>query len=373
MSFSRRRLLWGVTLLTGLIVVALMLRLALEWRQALADIDAMIVTPVTLPASTTNATLTEADTSSDTAAVLDPAADGALTGEAAAATVPTATPEPPLPDSPLNILLMGTDARPGYESTRTDALILIHLDRKNDRVSMLSLPRDLWVTYPGHGKGRINAAYAVGEEEFGPGGGAALAKATVGELLDLEIDHFALVNFEGFRELIDLLGGITINVPEALFDPAYPTEDFQTIEVRFRAGRQRMNGERALMYARTRHADSDFGRNQRQQQVLMAIFDTVRERGLLQQLTSLDDYTGTLRDYIRTDIPRSTMVDLAHWGRDLNANDVRRYAINASVIYDLEEPATFAADPKALQRIVAQFTGTVTTSAGGLQTEFSDE
>jgi polyisoprenyl-teichoic acid--peptidoglycan teichoic acid transferase len=381
MSFSRRRLIRGVTLIIGLITLALMLHLALEWRQALADIDAMIVTPVTLPVSDTRAaqdgTTSAQEAGDNSAADMSAAADTALSPIGAAAALratitPVVTPEPPLSDSPLNILLLGTDARPGDELTRTDAMVLIHLDRKNDRVSMLSLPRDLWVTYPGEDRGRINAAYAVGEEEYGPGGGAALAKATVEELLDLEVDYFAMVNFEGFRSLIDDLGGITIDVPEAIYDPAYPTDDYGTMKVRFRAGTQRMSGRRALIYARTRHADSDFGRNQRQQLVLMAIFETVRDRGLLQQLTNLNDYTGALRDYVRTDMPRSTMLDLARWGRDLDMNDVRRYAIDADIVYNLEDPATFAARPQALRRVVGQFTGSITTSAGGLSTRNSD-
>lgn len=373
MPVSKRRLMSGVSLCIGLIAAALMLRLALEWRQALDDIDAMIVTPVTLPVPTVDSTSSQAALSTMFHSGNDSNTQnqaGAVLSVAVAQLQPTIapepTPEPPLPDSPLNILLLGTDARPGDNAaTRTDALILIHLDRQHNHVSMLSIPRDLWVTYPGQGEGRINAAYATGEHTYGPGGGAALTKATVGRLLGLKVDYFALVNFQGFSSLIDLVGGITIDVPAALYDPDYPTEDYNTIEVRFRKGRQRMDGERALIYARTRHADSDFGRNQRQQLVLMAIFDRVRERGLLQQLTSLDDYTGALRDYVRTDMPRSTMLDLARWGRSLDQNDVRRYAIDSSMIVELDEPATFVAEPKALKRIVGKLTGTRTSSAGG--------
>ncbi len=386
MSVSRRRLIQGVTLITSLTTLSLLLHLGLEWRQALADINTMIVTPVTLSVSDTYTSSAEAAPSrdqeagsnADTALDTSTTAESALSPMGAAAALhttstPITTPEPPLPDSPLNILLLGTDARPGDELTRTDAMVLIHLDRKNDRVSMLSLPRDLWVTYPGGNRGRINAAYAVGEEEYGPGGGAALAKATVEELLDLKVNYFAMVNFEGFRGLIDYLGGITVDVPEAIYDPAYPTQDYGTMKVRFRAGTQRMNGRRALIYARTRHADSDFGRNQRQQLVLMAIFESVRDQGLLQQLTNLNDYTGALRDYVRTDMPRSTMLDLARWGRNLDLNDVRRFAIDADIVYDLEDPATFAAKPRALRRVVGQFTGSMTTSAGGLRMQHSDQ
>jgi LCP family protein required for cell wall assembly len=230
---------------------------------------------------------------------------------------------------------------------------------------MLSIPRDLWVSYASGGEGRINSAYAAGEKRYGPGGGAAVAKSTVGRLLDLRVDHFVLINFQGFETLIDRLGGITVDVPEAIHDPAYPTADYGTIDVRFRAGPQLLNGERALIYSRTRHADSDFGRNQRQQLVLMAIFDRIRERGLLQQLTSLDDYTGALRGYVQTDLSRGRMLEVANFARDISTDDVLRYAIDSTTIVDLRDPATFAAEPKALRRIVGQFTGTAISSAGG--------
>jgi LCP family protein required for cell wall assembly len=366
MSSTRRRLALGAALMISLIVAAAMLRLALEWRQALADIDSMIVTPaaIDLPAhepapSADDSTPAGEQPGSSGQAAIEPAQPGA----APAADEPAA---PALSQPTLNILLLGTDARPSdTEPTRTDALVLVRIARDSGRVSMLSIPRDLWVSYASGGEGRINGAYAAGEKRYGPGGGAAVAKSTVGRLLDLRVDHFVLINFQGFETLIDRLGGITVDVPEALHDPAYPTEDYGTIDVRFRSGPQLMSGERALIYSRTRHADSDFGRNQRQQLVLMAIFDRVRERGLLQQLTSLDDYTGALRGYVQTDLSRGRMLEVANFARDVSADDVLRYAIDSSIIVDLRDPATFAAEPKALRKIVGQFTGTAMSSAGG--------
>lgn len=364
MLLSKRRLLWGVTLSIGLIVVAMMLHLALEWRQALNNIEAMIVTPMTLPAATISAidleTTPSPFSSLSATTTLPDSATESTAGHAIASASPSPSPTPqrPLPDSPLNVLLLGTDVQPDEGSvSRTDAVILIHLDRKRDRVSMLSIPRDLWVTYPGNGQGRVNAAYAIGEKKYGRGGGIALARATIEELLDLKIDHCAVVNFEGFRELIDLMGGITIDVPTFIRDTDYPTENYGTMTVMFRAGRQHMDGDRALIYARTRHTDSDFGRNQRQQQVLMAMFHRVQQRGLLRQLTSFDDYTGALREHVRTDMSRRTMLELAQWGRNLKQTDIHRYAIDSKVIYELKEPATFAVRPRELQRIVSQFTG----------------
>jgi LCP family protein required for cell wall assembly len=266
----------------------------------------------------------------------------------------------------VNILLLGTDARPSdTEPTRTDALVLVRIDRDSGRVSMLSIPRDLWVPYASGGEGRINGAYAAGEKRYGAGGGAAVAKSTVGRLVGLPVDHFVLINFQGFETLINRLGGITVDVPTAIHDPAYPTDDYDTIDVRFREGVQQMDGERALIYARTRHADSDFGRNQRQQLVLMAIFNRIRERGLMEQLTSLDDYTGALRGYVQTDMSRGRMLEIASFARDINSDEILRYAIDSTTIVDLRDPATFAADPKALSKVVGQFTGSSVSTAGG--------
>lgn len=188
MPIHYRRLLKGALLTLCLIVAATMLRLALEWRQALANIDAMIVTPVVISIPTEAALIVESQP-----------ADQAATS----VSVPVATPvaelleptpvdesAPNLSRAMLTILLLGTDSRPDdTEVTRTDALMLVRIDRDRQQVSILSIPRDLWVSYAGGGEGRINAAYALGERRFGPGGGAAIAKSTVEQLLDIKVDH----------------------------------------------------------------------------------------------------------------------------------------------------------------------------------------
>lgn len=359
MPFLFKRLMLGALLVFSLTVAATMLRLALEWRQALADIDSMIVTPAAIDLPTEPSTHAM---SQPTGSV---ASDQAPTAQPAVAVPFEVEATPTLSQASLNILLLGTDARPGDDTARTDAMVLVRIERDSGRVSMLSIPRDLWVTYPTGGEGRVNAAYSVGELRFGPGGGAALAKSTVSRLLDVKVDNFVLINFQGFQTLIDQLGGITVDVPEAIYDPAYPTADYKTIEVRFHAGIQTLSGEQALIYARTRHADSDFGRNQRQQLVLMAIFNRVRERGLLQQLTSFDDYTGAMRGYVQTDLARSRMIEVAGFARSIQADDVLRYAIDSDTIVALRAPATFAVEPTALKRIVRQFSGAAVSTAGG--------
>jgi LCP family protein required for cell wall assembly len=364
MPIHHRRLLKGALLTICLIVAATMLRLAFEWRQALANIDAMIVTPVAISIPTEASLVGEPQPADQVATsvsipVATPVAE-------LLAPTPVDEPTPNLSQAMLTILLLGTDRRPNdTEVTRTDALMLVRIDRDRQQVSILSIPRDLWVNYAGGGEGRINAAYALGERRFGPGGGAAIAKSTVEQLLDINVDHFVLLNFQGFQEIIEQIGGIKIDIPEAIYDPSYPTEDYGTMEVRFEAGPQLLDAERALIYARTRHADNDFGRNQRQQLVLMAIFNRIRERGLLHQLTNLDDYTGAMRNYMQTDLSRRRMLELADFARGISNDDILRYAINSRAIVDLSPPATFAADPQALIGIMRQFTGEAVSSAGG--------
>jgi anionic cell wall polymer biosynthesis LytR-Cps2A-Psr (LCP) family protein len=126
--------------------------------------------------------------------------------------------------------------------------------------------------------------------------------------------------------------------------------------VKFSSGPQIMDGRTALMYARTRHADNDFGRNQRQQQVLMAIFDAIRAKGFLSQLTSIDDYTAALRDAIRTDLSHSQLLWLAQVGSQLDAGAIQRYAINSRMIIVLDEYENFAADPAAVHQIIDEMT-----------------
>ncbi|GAB4215180.1 MAG: LCP family protein [Roseiflexaceae bacterium] len=340
-----RRLVVGVSLVVVAVLAFVAAQIGLSWKQALDDVDAMIVPTVSLPELPTEVPEVKVDHSQPE---------------------PTPAPTPiPAPDDPVNILLMGTDARSGEDVSRTDAMIVVHIDPRTDRVSMLSLPRDLWVSIPGYGKSRINSAYPIGETQFGKYYGPALAKQTVSKLLGIPIHHFVLVNFDGFKTLIDRLGGITVDVPKEIDDPRYPTEDYRTINVHFDTGPQQMDGERALIYARTRHADSDFGRNQRQQQVLMAIFDRVRERGLLSQITSLDDYTDALRDSIRTDMTKNDMLALTSVGPRLSAERIARFSIEPEMIVALREPATFAADPKALKKLVQEMIGAPVASAGG--------
>jgi len=167
-----------------------------------------------------------------------------------------------------SILVLGSDARPDERQAglrgRTDTLMVLVADRAAPRVATVSVPRDLWVTIAGgHGEERINAALELG--------GPQAAKATVSNVLAQPIDRYALIGLQGVRDVVDAVGGVDITVAEPLHDDAYPTDDYGIIQVDIPAGRQHMDGETALEFARTRHQDSDFGRAGRQQQVLAAV------------------------------------------------------------------------------------------------------
>ncbi|MFW5691129.1 MAG: LCP family protein [Chloroflexota bacterium] len=175
------------------------------------------------------------------------------------------------PPPPLAIVVMGLDSR-GAEGmvARSDSIMLVGVQPRGLDLSLLSIPRDTFIRVPGYNDlQRINTINVLGEVQ-NPGGGPALVKASLSLSFGIPVTHYIRFNFEAFRAMIDAVGGVTIDVPTPIVDTAYPTDDFGTMTVRFEAGRQHMDGERALIYARTRHADDDYRRAERQQQVLTA-------------------------------------------------------------------------------------------------------
>jgi LCP family protein required for cell wall assembly len=150
-------------------------------------------------------------------------------------------------------------------------MILAGTGQHWDQAVLLSIPRDLWVPIPGVGDQRINSALVFGHDPNDPEAGPRLAKATVAQQFNLPVDRYLILDFQTFVRLVDALGGIQVDVPQPITDTQYPTPDYGVTTIHFDAGPQAMNGQEALIYVRTRHADSDFGRSQRQQQVLSAI------------------------------------------------------------------------------------------------------
>ena len=288
------------------------------------------------------------------ALVVTPAPTAARPAEAGPLlTLPTLEPASAGGAPPVTVLLLGVDRRPGEAATpRSDAILVVRIDPERRRVAVLSLPRDLWAPIPGHGRNRLNAAYLWGERDGPPGGGMALARAAVSGLLDVPIDYVAATDFRGFAALVDTVGGVTVNVERALVDERFPTLDRRTTTVRFSPGPQAMDGATALTYARVRHPDSDFERGRRQQAVLIALAQALRDRGYLANLLAAERLTGALVGYVQTDMPADLMVELAWALRDLDPAAVERYALGeADVAFGVDNDR-FAqtARPGALER-----------------------
>ena len=215
---------------------------------------------------------------------------------------------------PTTTLLMGTDhadRADRADANRSDSIMLVRTDPDRHRIAYLSVPRDLRVDIPGHGTAKINAAFALG--------GPALAMRTITGVTGIEINHVALVDFNSFSELIDELGGVTVNVPAPIvsnrFDCPFPTDSQcqRWQGWRFTKGEQTMNGRRALIYSRIREnrlnpSENDLTRGERQQSVVQAIGDKLTSPGTFLKLPFVGD---DLLTPLATDLTSGQFLQLA--------------------------------------------------------------
>ena len=229
----------------------------------------------------------------------------------------------------VNFLLIGSDKRPGG-SFRTDTMVIAVL-RPNDRqVSLISIPRDLWVFIPGWENQRINTAYQHGISVGYAGGGPGLLKDTILYNLGIRIDHTAMVEFDGFRQIVDTLGGV--DVPVAcpytdwrLIDPSYdPNNENNWALYTTGPGLIHMDGDLALWYARSRQKSSDFDRGRRQQEVLRALFSQALQAGTLKRLPEL---YNDLKDTVDTDLTLGDLLQLSLYAPKMTGADIRSYYI----------------------------------------------
>ncbi|MDH5508441.1 MAG: LCP family protein [Anaerolineae bacterium] len=255
---------------------------------------------------------------------------------------PGYTPSTPIPTpftplgSPndINILLIGSDRRTSA-SFRTDVLIIVNIQPDHDLVTMISIPRDLYVYIPGWQMQRINTAYQHGESSAFPGSGIDLLKGTILYNLGIKIDHTALVDFDGFREIVDTLGGI--DIPLAcpytdwhVIDPDKDLEDEDNWKLyTVGPGVTHMDGDLALWYARSRQRSNDFDRGRRQQEVLRAIYSQAVTLNIIKHIPEL--FTE-LRDAVTTDIGLNDLISLGKISSNLGSARIRSYYINTDVV-----------------------------------------
>jgi LCP family protein required for cell wall assembly len=214
------------------------------------------------------------------------------------------TPGGSILSSPSTILVLGSDRRPGETSSRSDSILLLRSDPGKGTMAELSIPRDLRVEVPGVGPGKINSAYAAG--------GAPLAIKTVRDLVGVPINHVVLVDFGGFRRLIDALGGVTINNPEKII-----SNSFDGTVWRFAKGTIHLDGRHALAYSRVREntlnpADNDLTRGLRQQRVLSAMASSLASPSSLFSLPSIG---RAIADPLSTDLSANDLLELG-WRKE---------------------------------------------------------
>jgi LCP family protein required for cell wall assembly len=233
----------------------------------------------------------------------------------------------------LNVLLLGIDERTSQEGPwRTDTMIVLTVDAATKTAGMLSIPRDLWVSIPGFEEDRINTAHFYGDLRGYPGGGPALAKKTTQTNLGIPIHYYVRFSFAGFERVIDTIGGVDIDVEKEINDPSFPDDNYGYDPLHISAGRHHMDGKLALRYARTRHGSSDFGRIERQQQVILAVRDQVMQLGLLPRLLPrLPQLVDSMGDAIQTDIPLSELWALGQLAREIDRDQIESRAIDETM------------------------------------------
>lgn len=251
----------------------------------------------------------------------------------------------------INILLLGIGG-PGHDGPYlSDTNIIVSIKPSTNEIALISVPRDLAAKIDGHGWRKINSADAFGEAEL-PGMGGDYARKIFEENFNLKIPYFIRIDFTAFEEIINDVGGITVNVPVAFTDSAYPGENFSFQTISFETGTQNMNGERALKYARSRHGNngegSDFARARRQQLILEALKQKMLSMGTYANPNRLQEIYSSLATHVSTNLNFAEMGFLASYAKDISGS--KRLVLDSSpggfLINTTGENGAFMLSPK---------------------------
>jgi LCP family protein required for cell wall assembly len=227
--------------------------------------------------------------------------------------IPKALEPAPPAGEPFYVLMMGSDARPRDKTPqRSDTIMVARVDPTKKTVAMISIPRDSRVTIPGHGTVKINAANVYG--------GPSLVIETVKQLTGLPISHFVILNFNGFRDVVDAVGGVWIDVPFDIYD--LRASAYGAAYATVKKGYQKLDGRHALTFVRTRHtmADSDYGRMRNQQAFIKAFTAQALSLSLVYNASSLVDAVAQNLD---TDLTPLQLIDLIRQFSGMKSSDLQ--------------------------------------------------
>lgn len=213
------------------------------------------------------------------------------------AVVATMAPDDGRPlDHTTNILVLGSDRRPDTPNWRTDVMMIVALDEAGGRAGVISIPRDIYIdVIPGHQANKINVIDYLGEKDTPGGGGPALMASIIEEKMGIHIDHWVRFDFAGFVKLVDALGGVEVDIDCAYYD-YFQIED---VVLNVKPGVQRLSGDEALVYVRSRTHGGDLDRARRQQRFIWAIRNQVLNESILTKLPAL---YNAVSDSVQTDM-----------------------------------------------------------------------
>lgn len=240
----------------------------------------------------------------------------------------------------INVLALGVDNRKGEKMARADTIMLCSIDTEKNLMSVLSIPRDTRVQIPGRGWEKINSATLYG--------GPELAMRTVSDLLDIKVNKYVLTNFEGFKDIVDSLGGVTIDVKQRMYH--YDPEDRGIYTIDLRPGVQRMNGEKALQYVRYRgYALGDIDRTEQQRSFITALVKEAMQPSTVVKLPSL---AISINKAVDTNLSLSEMTRLAKTASKMTNANIISQTLPGEFL-NLDDGSYWEVDPQRAKLVIA--------------------
>ena len=241
--------------------------------------------------------------------------------------LPTAEYTPPKDANRINLLLLGIrgvgDADGGM---LTDSMMIVSLQKTTGKIALISIPRDLYLQMPGEiDYQKINTVYAIGSKKYK--NGLDYAKKTVAYVTGLYIDQVIEINFNAFKDIIEILGGVTVHLDQPFIEDRQWGCDAMgknCVPFELTAGDQILNGDSALLYVRSRFSSNDFDRARRQQQVLMAVKDKILSLGILSDPLKISGIIDVLSKNIETDISPWQIPDFIKLAKKAKTDNIIR-------------------------------------------------
>ncbi|MCL5407027.1 MAG: LCP family protein [Patescibacteria group bacterium] len=231
-----------------------------------------------------------------------------------------------------NILILGMGGGNHPGGNLSDTMIVASIDYKDNKLGLMNIPRDLWVPIPGFGHAKINEAYADGEKNKSTAGsGGQLSSKTVENILGIPIHYYLRLDFEGFKKLVDTVGGVDVYVEKDLSDPYYPADnmiDYSPFKIS--TGNHHLDGALALKYVRSRETTSDFDRSRRQQQVMAAVKEKILTLDILANPKKVTDLINILGDHIRTNMQVDELYALWNASKSIDMTNVTNKVLDTS-------------------------------------------